>query len=101
MGDVLLMRLSDRFIDYALTGAFFLIGQIILLVVWNLVGWIHGVGVFLTQLPMPLQTPSNEVLTVLGIISIEIACCFTCLHLKIYLYNKCFDAAVSWDGVMG
>ncbi len=64
------MRLSDRFIDYALTGAFFLIGQIILLVVWNLVGWIHGVGVFLTQLPMPLQTPSNGVLTVLGIISI-------------------------------
>jgi hypothetical protein len=65
------MRLSDRFIDYATTGAFFIVSQLILLASWNPRGLlILFFWLSVPSVPSWLQTPIDGLLAALGISSI-------------------------------
>lgn len=68
------MQLSDRFIDYATTGAFFVVSQLIFIASWTSKGllvlffWLSGPTA--PTVPSWLQTPADGLLAALGISSI-------------------------------
>ena len=65
------MRISDRYVDYGVVGAFFLIGQFTLLVIWGLTGLItNGLEALVRIIPSQLQVPTYSLLTILGVIGI-------------------------------
>jgi len=63
------MRISDRFIDYGTTGAFFLIGQFILLALWGQPVWLLSLLSHVTVAPS-LQSTFNSLIVALGITAI-------------------------------
>jgi hypothetical protein len=67
------MRISDRFVDYGITGAFFLIGQYILLVIWGQIGWFNNLNDFEKTAISSLPASASSLLTVLGIIGIFVS----------------------------
>ncbi|MDH5572104.1 MAG: hypothetical protein OEY89_10085 [Gammaproteobacteria bacterium] len=70
------MQASSRFLNYALTGTFFLVTQILFLVIynehvtldaWN--NWVKDLNLY-TQLPQVIQHSAETLLATLGVISI-------------------------------
>jgi hypothetical protein len=63
------MKISDRFLDYGLTGGFFLTVQIILLLHFFPQMW-HGILSMTTVIPSTLNGSINTILAALGIVAI-------------------------------
>ncbi len=65
------MQISDRFVDYGVVGAFFLIVQYVLLALWGQAGWIiNHLSALAQPIPTQLTIPVATLLTILGIIGI-------------------------------
>lgn len=64
------MNISDRFTDYGITGAFFLLGQLILLAFWGLEGWINAVASVIQSIPQVVQPTAISLLVAFAIIGI-------------------------------
>jgi hypothetical protein len=97
------MQISDRFVDYGVVGAFFLIVQYTLLALWGQAGWIINHLTALAQpIPTQLTIPIATLLTILGIIGIFFFGLFFDLFtifsfpLEIFVFDKFFRQNQEW-----
>src|SRR5437660_1307072 len=81
------MKISDRFLDYGLTGGFFLTVQIIILASFFPQMW-HSV---IEVIPSALNGSINTILAALGIVAISFTGALLDLFAPFYAYSEMYD----------
>ncbi len=84
------MKISDRFLDYGLTGGFFLTVQIILLMFFFPRMW-QGIWTMTAVIPSAFNGSINTILAALGIVAIFFTGALLDLFAPFYAYSEMFE----------